>query len=311
MTAKVAYLYYIKKMRQQEIADSLQISRFKVLRLLKHAEESGIVEVKIKEPLGSCTELELQIKQAFGIRDVIVVPAEIGPIEVVGKALGPAAGTYLSDLITDGMTVCVSWGRTLHHAVTNMSPAHHSNTSVVQFMGGLARISQGIDAQVVAHRLAELFGAKCHLLHAPAVTKSPTLKSQLLREPSIQRTLDLASRSDIALFGLGVPDDASPLVYAGYISAEDVRSFASVGAVGTIGARLYDARGKEVGNGYLERVIGLSLEQLRAIPLKVAVAGGLHKAAAIAGALSGGLVDVLITDEETAAMVCAIRRETH
>jgi DNA-binding transcriptional regulator LsrR (DeoR family) len=50
----------------------------------------------------------------------------------------------------------------------------------------------------------------------------------------------------------------------------------------------------------MKRVIGIDLVKLRACKRVVGVAGGVQKVNAILGALRGGLIDVLITDQRTA-----------
>jgi len=53
------------------------------------------------------------------------------------------------------------------------------------------------------------------------------------------------------------------------------------------------------------RRIGLSLDQLRGMPNVVAVAGGREKAEAVLGAIRGGYLKVLVTDETTAEELLA------
>ena len=55
-----------------------------------------------------------------------------------------------------------------------------------------------------------------------------------------------------------------------------------------------------VRSGLDDRVIGLSLEELCRIPMKIGLAGGDNKVEALWGALRGGYINVLITDELTA-----------
>ncbi len=49
--------------------------------------------------------------------------------------------------------------------------------------------------------------------------------------------------------------------------------------------------------------MGLTLEELRRIGHKIGIAVGSEKAQAISGALRGHLIDVLVTDEETASLL--------
>ena len=60
--------------------------------------------------------------------------------------------------------------------------------------------------------------------------------------------------------------------------------------------RYFDADGKPVHSRLEQRLIGISHDELMAIPRRIGVAGGERKFSAIRGALLGGWVNVLITD---------------
>ena len=62
----------------------------------------------------------------------------------------------------------------------------------------------------------------------------------------------------------------------------------------------FDAQGRMVDTELHERVLGISSDDLRAVPRTVGIAGGPQKLAAIRGAALGGWIDVLITDVSTA-----------
>ena len=53
------------------------------------------------------------------------------------------------------------------------------------------------------------------------------------------------------------------------------------------------------------RVIGIDLEALRLVPRVVGVAGGRRKLQALLGALRGRFLDILVTDQFTAARIDA------
>jgi DNA-binding transcriptional regulator LsrR (DeoR family) len=72
------------------------------------------------------------------------------------------------------------------------------------------------------------------------------------------------------------------------------------GGIGEIGAYVYDVEGKPCADEYAERVVGLSLQELKRIPFVIGVAATAAKALPLYGALRGGYLHTLITDEAAA-----------
>lgn len=62
----------------------------------------------------------------------------------------------------------------------------------------------------------------------------------------------------------------------------------------------FDIDGNFVQDDFYDRLITVSLDDIRKIPVRVGVAYGENKKEAILGALRSGLVNVLITDMEVA-----------
>ena len=126
-------------------------------------------------------------------------------------------------------------------------------------------------------------------------------------ESYMKRALSLARRADVALVGIGAP---SPEVYsllrAGYLDQEELAQLRGQGVVGDICARHYDAHGHMLDIELNRRIVGIELEALHNIEQVIGVAGGEAKAEAILGALRGGHVNVLVTDDVTAKKVLAL-----
>jgi DNA-binding transcriptional regulator LsrR (DeoR family) len=118
--------------------------------------------------------------------------------------------------------------------------------------------------------------------------------------------LALAARADVAVVGLGVPLPGSVLLRDGTITDEsELERLRASGAVGDIGLRYIDAYGRPVDVEIQERVIGLTIEQIRDIPRVIGVAGGEAKIEVIRAALRGQILDVLVTGQATARVLLA------
>ena len=75
LMVKVARLYHEHGVRQPEIARRLHVSQARVSRLLKQAEQDGIVRTTVVVPEGVQTALEEQLEARFGLREAVVVEA--------------------------------------------------------------------------------------------------------------------------------------------------------------------------------------------------------------------------------------------
>jgi DNA-binding transcriptional regulator LsrR (DeoR family) len=118
----------------------------------------------------------------------------------------------------------------------------------------------------------------------------------------VQAALAVAAQSEVALVGIGDMRPNATIFRASHVLSADRDALLADGAVGSMNARFYDANGKPV--GHLDRrTVALEWSQLAAVPTVIAVAAGDSKADAIRGAAQTGCVDVLITDERTAAVL--------
>lgn len=104
------------------------------------------------------------------------------------------------------------------------------------------------------------------------------------------------------MYVVGIGSIESDLLFAqvGLIKNQEMDRLVHAGAVGDVCARFFDRHGQEVPSPFADRVVGIRLDDLRNCSLTIGVAGGSDKIAPLLGALHGGLLKVLITDEHTA-----------
>jgi DNA-binding transcriptional regulator LsrR (DeoR family) len=92
----------------------------------------------------------------------------------------------------------------------------------------------------------------------------------------------------------------------GYLDDGDLEGIRARGAVGDICGSYFSRDGSHVPLEMNERTIAIGFEEMRAIPNRIGVSGGPGKALANIGAVRAGLLNVLITDEDTAAEMLGI-----
>lgn len=306
LLAKVSRLYYEQKMTQQEIAQRLHLSRPKVSRLLQQAEEEGIVQIIIMMPSNVLhSDLESRLEQAFGLLEAVVVDVEAGASqEVMSRRIGAAAADYLQRTIEAGDTIGFAWGTTLNGMVSALSPLDIKNVHVVQLIGGLGPPEADIHAAEVCRRLAHLLNAKLTLIPAPGIVGSEEMKQIVLADSYVQSAFRQFSAINVAYLGIGVPSPDSVMMRDGSIITDaELEILQEKGATGDIVLRFFDHDGLPIPSDIDNRVIGITLDELRTVERVIGVAGGPLKDDVVLGALRGHLINVLITDAGLATRI--------
>jgi DNA-binding transcriptional regulator LsrR (DeoR family) len=304
LLAEIARRYYLHDQSQQEIADQLDISRSNISRLLKEARRRGIVEIFIRHPLGRDAQLERQLMDRFGLREVGVVQSIPGDPQATIVQAATLAAQMLDNFLADARSLGISWGTTINAITHAFAPQRRYDVEVVQMMGGVGSSDPAIDGPALAQRLAQALTGRYRYLHAPLIVDTPMTASALLAERNIAETLNIAANVDVALVGIGAVDPAiSSLMRAGYLKPEEFRAIQEAGIVGDICARHFDISGRPAAPEIDARLISISLDKIASIPLVVGAACGSPKARAILGALAGEYLDVLITDSGAAEAV--------
>jgi DNA-binding transcriptional regulator LsrR (DeoR family) len=297
-------LYYVEEVTQSEIAQRLGLSTAKVNRLLQQARELGYVNISIRTPFQHLFDLEARLKAVFGLQEAMVLPAVGDSTTSLLNALGTVASEYLLDHLRDGDVLGVGGGTAVNAVLQAIEPARAYRVEVVPILGAVqGQIST--DVNYLASRLAERLGGKAYQLHAPAFVETKEQCETLKSMGPVKEILDIARRANIALLGVGTVDaESSRFVQFTALSADDMRRIAEdCGGVGEIGAYVYDIEGRACANEYADRIIGLSLDDIHDIPFRIGVAATAAKALPIYGALRGGYLHVLITDESAACGV--------
>ena len=306
---KAARLYFQDGLSQHEVAQSLGTSRSNVSRMLAAARERGIVQVRIVDPAGRDNQLEEQLAERFGLAEVRVASTEPGRAALA--RIGQLGSVWLLDALRDGHTVGLSWGTALQQLVWATTTDRPRQVELVQLVGGLSPVAQATTGQELVRELAARLGATYRYLHAPALLETPAARDALIHERSIAAALDAARRADIALVGIGAVGAGSSayLVESLQLTAAEQRAFTAGKPVGDVCARYFDIDGRPVGGPVDERVLAVSLADLRRIPTVVGLASGKEKAPGVLGALRGRILDVLVCDAGTARAVLALDRE--
>ncbi len=302
LLVKVAKMYYIDNLTQQEIADRIFLSRSNISHLLKKCVEQKIVEFRVNELSSKDEDLQIEIKKQYSLQDIIIVPTA-QDLDETKRRLGEAISTYLETKLKNGMLLGITWGTTMYNIVKSFKPISNISVDVIQMVGGIESDSPSTNNRYITTTLAKLLNGQAMVPNVPYIVKSSKLKDMLLLEPSIIDYFKRVSKVDIALVGLGTARKSlnlSKLQHSGYFTDKDIDLLESEGAVADIAGIQFNAEGERCAQDISKRIIGISYEVLAQIPMIIGAAVGVEKTDVIAAALSSGLISVLVTDESAA-----------
>jgi len=310
LLADIATLYYKENKTQFQIARAFGYSRSAISRLLDEAQQEGIIEITINYPLLRDPDLECRLKEKYHLKAAFVINSGQADFAHTLQMVGRLGARYLEQNLRDGMVVGIGWGTSLYDLVNSLPEIPLTKARVVQVIG--ASGSKGdarIDGPDLAALLASKLNASHQFLHAPLFLDSEEACASLKSQKQIKDTLNLANQSDLVLLGVGTIDiDSrfSSLFRSGFINEAEVLQIKKMGGIGNICGLIIDEKGNIMDIGINHRVMAVDLHALKNNGRKIiGVAAGSRKSQAIKAVLTGGWLDVLITDQSAVNSIAA------
>jgi len=299
---KVANMYYVENLKQSEIAQRMGIDRTTVSKYLKKALKDKIVKITVESD--SFDELEAALEHRFGLKEACVVPKSYD-MQVIKQNMARAGLALLRRIIDDGKVVGLAWGTTISE-LAKLAEQEKNSPADVDFVpldGGPENIDSEFHVNTVCYQMARAFGGRSHYIYAPAIARTADIRKAILQDVNYEKISAFWERVTIGIVGIGAPVKSSNLVWAGSFGREAIESLTHTGAVGEICSVFYDINGREVETPFSDRIIAMGLEKLHDFEYSIGLAASREKVPAIMGALRGRLINVLITDEETAKIL--------
>lgn len=304
LAANVSRSFWLEDRSKIEIAEQFHLSRFKVARILEEARRYGVVHIEIAEPSERIGDLAAQVREAFGLVDVVLARRPASANGSVAE-LGSLAAGYLNEHVSPGSTIGLGWGSTLAEVVAHLKPS--GPVDVVQLAGGFASSASDFNGGSLVTAASDVLGGSPYLLYAPALVATPEARDLLRADHTVARTVEKYKILDAMMTGIGV-FRASPqsALYRGDVLNGSVhKELDRWDVIGDTCCHFIDRNGFVV-PALADRAIGISVDEIRAISLRIAVAAGVDKRPPIMAALRSGLPNVLITDVDTARGVLAL-----
>lgn len=250
----------------------------------------------IVKNLFGLNELEDRIREAFQLKQVVIVPGDSDISPFTKQELGRAGAAVLRKVVHRDDIVAVAGGSTMAEIAERLtsSPVFKNNV-FVPARGGLGENVE-LQANSIASSLAKRTGSQYRLLHVPDHLGDEAYMS-LIQEPNIKEVLEVIRRCRIVLHGIG---EAAIMAKRRKVAKEAIDALVAEGALAEAFGYYFDRQGHVVHN---IPTVGLRLEDIMKTEVVIGVAGGRSKGEAIAAVLKFGHEDILVTDEAAAAEI--------
>lgn len=300
---KILKSHYELGMSQVEIAEKENISKSKVNRIIKKALLDGYIKLTINYPISSVQELEDEFKKIFGLKKAFFAPVIVDDEKLITKDVSRALGIALKNIVADDDIIGISWGNTMNSVASCLPEMNKNGVKVVQLNGGVSRNIRPTRAMDIIDQFSDAFNGVSYILPLPTIVDSSSMVEVLKKDSQINHVFNLIEKSRIAIFSIGCLSFDSVLYSAQYFKEEEYIQLQKNGAVGDVCSRYYDVDGKVIDQTLDDRTVGISLKALKQKDYSIGVVVGEAKAKAILGALNGGYINTLFSDENTARKV--------
>ena len=297
--ARAGWLYYIAGNTQDEIAKKLKVSRATAQRLVSLCLSERLITFKLEHPIAACMELAARLTDKFSLRSCEVVPTDaVQPGSVTGVANRAAALLESTLRAEKPAIIAIGTGRTMRAAVEQVSPMDCPNHQLVSLVGNISPDGSASFFDTLA-RLADLTKARHYPVPLPVFLASDAERQQVLKIAPVTRVRELAEKADLRLVGIGQLDQDAQVYRDGFVTRDQLLEMLRLGAVGEVTAWAIDAQGRVINGGTNKRLTSMPLP-IPAKNLTVGAALGASKVVPIRAALTGRIINGLITDEATA-----------
>lgn len=293
LVTKVSWCYYMENMTQEQIAKEFGITRFKVIKMLEQARQEKIVQFHINGAGVNCMQIEKKLVKAYNLSDAFVVPGSNDTI----NSLAIAASFYLENKITDDDVIGFGWGQTISKTISKIKLDYNIKASFISLTGGVKYYIPYLDNEDCS---PDSLKAKLYVIPSPFFLSSEEMAVRMRNEPSVKVIFDLAKTANYLLVGIGPATDDATVLKESIITHDQMGILRRKGAVGDILGQFYNSNGEKINTEIHKRIMSLDINSLKEKKNVIGVAGGDEKVEPIKGALKGGYLNVLITDEPTA-----------
>ncbi len=207
LMVKVAEMYYQDDMRQNDIADELNLTQSRVSILINEAKQQGYVKILIEPPEHKDIEQEV-LERYPHLREVVIVNC---PDDSRLKSeLGKAAALYFDRNVKNEDVIALSCGTTIGSMINHLTPNKYSVLEVSSLqVTGVEKMVGWTPVSLISKLISKYDspGVIGYGYQLPPFLGNPKYKGRLknyyLENPFVRKVFQKAKEADFTFIGIG------------------------------------------------------------------------------------------------------------
>ena len=297
LSKKSAWLYYVARLNQNEIAKKIGLSKMRVHRLIAYAEKNGFVKTFVEGGFDQTFKYENALKDKYQLKICEVIPNEdqnSDPAEM----LGAAGARFIMNQINENniSEFGIGTGSTIS-AIAKWLPKINQKIDFITLNGSLTS-HNSIQTETAINQIAYKTIGECYNVGMPLMLVSVEQKKVVENISFIKEIMEKAANTKVKILGVGGLFDSSQIVRSKIFSAKSIEKLKKAGALGDVAGNFFNKNGELITIKETQKIFSVNIDSFKK-STTVLVAGGSEKTAQIRSVLKSGLFKGLITDEET------------
>lgn len=297
LSKKSAWLYYVARLNQNEIAKKIGLSKMRVHRLIAYAEKNGFVKTFVEGGFDQTFKYENALKDKYQLKICEVIPNEdqnSDPAEM----LGAAGARFIMNQINENniSEFGIGTGSTIS-AIAKWLPKINQKIDFITLNGSLTS-HNSIQTETGINQISYKTNGECYNVGMPLMLVSVEQKKVVENISFIKEIMEKAANTKVKILGVGGLFDSSQIVRSKIFSAKSIEKLKKAGALGDVAGNFFDKNGGLITIKETQKIFSVNIDSFKK-STTVLVAGGSEKTAQIRSVLKSGLFKGLITDEET------------
>ncbi len=297
LLSNIAHEYYEEGKTQAEIAKLYSISRPQISRKLEEARRKGIVKIFIDRDEEDINDLTQNLQSHFKLKGLKIASVPHENDELTVRITAKVGADYLHEFIEPYDRIGFGWGWTIYEMVKQFPKMHFPVDLMCQLVGSIDNTKIHCYSNDILSLLSRKLNAKnSYNFPFPVMVNNANIARYIKKDDKFIETMERGKSCNKVFLNINLPDEDCCLFKSNYLNKKDLNQLADLHSVGSVCCRFINEDGCISSPDINERTLGIELEDLKNVDLKLACITGAVKADILKTTLDHKLIDVLVID---------------